>query len=123
MQKNQFIFIMGLLFSVFVALFALSNNQTVAINLLLYKFEGASQAVIIFVSAALGAIIVTLLGLVRYLKLKSELRKTKKENTDLTAQLENLTEQIKVMELRNEIEANDLNQDRDHDVVLDNAEE
>ncbi|MFA5527115.1 MAG: LapA family protein [Peptostreptococcales bacterium] len=110
MQKNQFMFIVGLLVCAIVAIFALINSQTVAINLFFYKFEGVSQAVVIFVSAALGALIVTLLGLVKHIILKNEVRRYKKETKDLIAQVDaltartqDLTEKLQVAEAKNEV--------------------
>lgn len=115
MQKNQFMFIVGLLVCAIVAIFALTNSQTVAINLFFYKFEGVSQAVVIFVSAALGALIVTFLGLVKHIMLKSEIRKYKKETKELITQVEelttktgDLTEKLRVSESKiEEAKAND----------------
>jgi|LSQX01.3.fsa_nt_gb uncharacterized integral membrane protein len=69
MQRNQVLFIVSLLFAVFITVFALINAEPVVVNLLFYKFQ-ASQALIIFFSAALGAIIVTSLGITSHFRLK-----------------------------------------------------
>lgn len=102
MQKNQLLFILGLVLAIIITLFALTNANPVAINLLFYKFE-ASQALVIFFSATFGAIIVTLLGLTKHLKLKVEIKKLKKENEKLNKENEKLnmeTEKLNI-EIKN----------------------
>lgn len=79
MQKSQFLFIISLVFAIIITAFAITNSEPVIINLFFYELT-ASQALVIFVSAALGAIIVTTLGLMRYIKLISEVKKLRKEN-------------------------------------------
>lgn len=90
MQKNQILFIVGLVFAIIITLFALTNSNVVVINLLFYRLK-ASQALIIFCSAALGAIIVTSLGLTKQFKLQNEIKKLKSENNNLTKKIEDLT--------------------------------
>ena len=85
MHKNQLLFVIGMIFAVLVTAFAMANAKPVEINLLFTKFE-ASQALLIFFSAALGAIIVTFMGLIRHFKLTGELRILRKENEKLRNQ-------------------------------------
>ncbi|NBI06932.1 LapA family protein [Senegalia massiliensis] len=82
-------FILSLLFAVLIATFAVQNSASVAINFLFTKVE-VSQALVIFISAALGAIIVAFLGLVKHRKMnktinqqKLEIEKLKKDCTRL----------------------------------------
>ncbi|KGG81512.1 hypothetical protein Y919_00695 [Caloranaerobacter azorensis H53214] len=74
-------FIFSLIFAILVAVFALKNADSVMIDFFFAKVQ-VSQAIVIFVSAALGAVIVTILGFVRQLKLtlkiKEQSRKIKK---------------------------------------------
>lgn len=73
----QFGFILSLLFAIIVTIFAIQNSDSVAINFLFAKVE-ISQALVIFISAALGAIIVTILGLVRQFKLTRKIKDQEK---------------------------------------------
>lgn len=79
MQKSQLLFIISLIFAIIVTVFALTNAEPVAVHLFFYTVE-ASQALVIFTSAASGAIIVITLGVVRYIKMVSELKNLRKEN-------------------------------------------
>lgn len=94
MQKNQFLFIISLIFSGVIAFFALINGETVSIDLFFYKLE-ASLALVVLASAILGAIIVTLLGLAQYIKMKMEIKKMAKENQELTRKNQELMKQVK----------------------------
>lgn len=85
MHKNQLLFVIGLIFAVLVTVFAMTNAKPVEINLLFTKFE-ASQALLVFISAAMGAVIVTLMGLIRHFRLTGELRTLRKENEKLRNQ-------------------------------------
>ena len=93
-------FILSLIFAGIVGLFALSNGEKVAIDLIFTKVE-MSQAIVIFISAFLGAIIVAILGLVKDLKYKKTIREItkeietiKEEKKGLIDQLENKEKQI-----------------------------
>jgi uncharacterized integral membrane protein len=107
MQKVQIMFLVSLLFAIIITIFALTNANPVVINMLFYKFE-ASQALIIFISAALGAVIVASLGLVNHIKLKSQIKTLHKANVELTAKINNLSAELKSDKIkRDEIEAKD----------------
>ncbi len=75
-------FIMSLVFAILVAFFALKNSASVSVDFLFAEIE-VSQAIVIFVSAALGAIIVTILGLVRQVKLSLKIKEQAKMITNL----------------------------------------
>lgn len=95
MQKGQVLFIIGLILAIIITVFALSNSEPVSISLLFHEFN-ASQALIIFVSAAVGAIIVATLGMVRYIRRMTEIRRLKKEIETLKKEivfLESLTDE------------------------------
>ncbi len=66
--------------AIIVAVFAVLNAETVSINLLFAKFE-LSQAVVILLSAALGALAMFLLNTVKVLKLKKEIKQLNKQIT------------------------------------------
>lgn len=101
MQKNQAFFICSLIFSILVTIFALTNARAVSVNLLFYQFQ-ASQAIIIIFSATIGAIIVTFLGLIKHIKLKSEIRTLRKENIDLTKRLDDVKKELNAVVLEKE---------------------
>ena len=87
MQKNQALFITGLIFAIFIILFTVTNANPVVVNVFFFKFK-TSQALIIFLSTALGAIIVTLMGLISHIKMKREIKKLSSENEVLNKKLQ-----------------------------------
>lgn len=107
MQKIQVMFIVSLVFAIIITIFALTNATPVVISLFFYKFT-ASQALIIFISAALGAVIVTSLGIVRHIKLKNEIKVLHKANDELSARIQSLSDEIEAAKLQKpEAEASD----------------
>ena len=113
MQKG---FIFSLIFAAIVAVFALSNADKVLIDLLFTKIE-ISQAIVIFVSTILGAVIVALLGMVKTFKLKKEIKETSKEIEPLEKEvidLKSLVENrgVEIKELNIQIE--ELEEAKDH---------
>ncbi|WMM24138.1 LapA family protein [Tissierella sp. MB52-C2] len=79
----EFKFIISLLFSVLVAIFAIQNAKSVEINFLFTKFT-ISQAVVILGSAIIGALIVLLLGLIKQIKQGVKIKQLKKEIETIT---------------------------------------
>lgn len=75
----QFWFIVSLLFAILIAVFAVQNSASVLINFLFTEVE-VSQALVIFISALVGAIIVALLGLVKHRKMAKTI---KDQNTEI----------------------------------------
>ncbi|SHH99656.1 lipopolysaccharide assembly protein LapA domain-containing protein [Clostridium grantii] len=71
-------FIFSLIFAIIVTIFALQNSAAVNINFLFANVE-VSQALVIFVSAVFGAIIVAILGFYRGVKIKMSLKKSNKQ--------------------------------------------
>lgn len=100
-------FIISLVFAIIVAVFALRNGGDVNIDFLFAKVQ-VSQAIVIFVSAALGAIIVTILGLVRHVKLTIKIKEQSKQISFLENEkqlLENKIEEIRVKDVANNTQA------------------
>lgn len=85
----RFNFIAALILSIIVASFAIVNSKIVTINLLFTKVS-VSQALVIFISVAVGAIIALLFGLVKELKLKKELKDKKKELKEKKEEIEKI---------------------------------
>lgn len=96
-------FVLSLIFALVVATFAIQNADSVAINFITWKIS-VSQALIILVSAIVGALIVMLLSLFKQLKMGSAIRSEKKtvstlqaENIALRNKLDQATEKIAAM--------------------------
>ncbi len=107
MQKVQFTFIVGLVFAIIITVFALTNANPVVINLFFYKIT-ASQALVIFISAALGAVIVSSLGFVNQIKLKNQIKTLRKANEELSAKIKNLTDGSEASNIANDIETKNI---------------
>lgn len=84
----QFGFILSLIFATIVAVFALKNADQVLIDFIFKKIH-ISQALIIFLSAILGAVIVAILGSIKIIKCKKEIKELNKKNELLSNENEN----------------------------------
>ncbi|SMB81087.1 Protein of unknown function [Desulfonispora thiosulfatigenes DSM 11270] len=91
-------FSLSLLFAVLVALFAIQNSGTVEINFLFVNFS-ASQALIILISAAFGAVIALLLSLVKQYQQSRKLKECKQEKEILEKDKKQLEQEL---ELKNQ---------------------
>lgn len=96
-------FIISLIFAAIVGVFALSNSEPVTINLIFTELI-MSQAIVIFLSAILGAIVVAFLGWVKGLKFKKEIRELNRkvlliddEKAKLVELMDKKEEQIKML--------------------------
>ena len=78
-------FIIALVFAIIIAVFALNNAELVMIDFLFTQVK-ISQAIVIFGSSILGAVIMAILGAVRNFKLK-------RENREISSELEQLREE------------------------------
>ncbi len=72
-------FIISLIFAGIVGLFALNNGGKVLIDLFFIEVE-ISQAIVIFISAFLGAIIAAILGWIKDFKSNKKIKELIKEN-------------------------------------------
>ncbi len=104
-------FVFSLIFAAIVAVFALNNADKVLIDFLFTKVE-ISQAIVIFASAILGAVTVSVLGLVKNIKFKKEIKELNKkvdsienERKNLESLLEERGEEIK--SLKNKVIVDD----------------
>lgn len=93
-------FIFSLILAGIVGIFALNNAEKVSVDLIFTTLE-ISQAIVIFISAFLGAIIVAFLGWVKDLKFKKEIKELnqekqiiEEERNKLISQLQSKEEQI-----------------------------
>ncbi|MGE5629343.1 MAG: lipopolysaccharide assembly protein LapA domain-containing protein [Solirubrobacterales bacterium] len=74
----QIWFIISLVFSLIIALFAALNSDVVTIRLIFAKYQ-LSQSLVIILSAAIGAIIAIFLGLFSKIKTKLKIRELNNE--------------------------------------------
>lgn len=97
-MQLKFIFI--LILSVIVALFAIQNSAAVPVNFMMYHLE-ISQALIILISAIIGAIIAFSLGLMKQFSVSKSLKGKDKKIRELETSIANLkienAEQIQKM--------------------------
>ena len=94
-------FIFSLIFAAIVAVFALNNGDKVLIDFLFTKVE-ISQAIIIFASAILGAVTVSILGAVKNIKFRKEIKELNKKINLIEEQRKDL--ELLLEERGNEIE-------------------
>ena len=90
----NFILVVSLLFALVVAVFAVQNNAPVEISFLGWTFPGTSLVIIIFGSAAAGAVSVFFLGLFKQIKMKMEIRQLKAENSNLKFELNKVQSEV-----------------------------
>lgn len=96
-------FILSLGFSIIIALFAIANAGSVRVNFIFAVYE-VSQAIVILISAIVGAVIVMLLSIVKNIKLNmkissqekviSELQREKEKNLAQFTELEKKYEEL-----------------------------
>lgn len=106
-------FIISLIFAVIVALFAIQNASTVEISILFAKYN-ISQAIVIFVSAILGAIIVLLLSMVKQIKMNITIKTCNKKISHLEEENKNLKDRL---EIKDKVDLNKLESE-----VMDNSD-
>lgn len=75
-------FVLALIFALIVAVFAIQNAEAVDISFLTMDLS-ISQALVILISAAFGALVVLLLSLVRWIKCQSKIKSQAKTISSL----------------------------------------
>ena len=90
-------FVFALLLSILITIFAIANSTTVMINFLFTQVP-VSQALVIFISAAVGALVVLIFSLMREFKLKRNLKKKKNEIEDLKEEKEELDDKLQELD-------------------------
>lgn len=111
MQKN---IIITLLFSILIALFAILNAGVVPVNLIFTQID-ISAALVILISASIGAIIVYSLDAVSKIKTKKKHKELEKKNENLNKEiiklnallLNNLSQPEKEVDITKEEESKD----------------
>jgi uncharacterized integral membrane protein len=98
MVYMQATFIISLIFSILVAIFALLNGDVVSINLVFEKFQ-MSQALVILIAAALGAVAVYFMSFVRRVKSALKIKELEKKLKVSETEILSLKEKINASEL------------------------
>ncbi len=100
MQKSL---IITLILAIIIGVFALSNSEAVEIDFVFAEVI-LSQAIVIFISVLLGAVVAVLLGIVREHKLKKTIKEQKqtittleKDIADLNLQIQSKEEKLKLL--------------------------
>jgi uncharacterized integral membrane protein len=93
----QLYFILSLIASIVVIIFALTNSAAVPVRIFFAQYE-LSLALIIFISTAFGAIIASMLGLVNHFKLKIKIKRLHNENQALIVEQKKLQEELSAFE-------------------------
>ena len=99
----QLYFILSLIASIAVIIFAITNATAVPVRIFFAEYE-LSLALIIFISTAFGAVIASMLGLVNHIKLKLQIKRLSNENQVLEAEQKKLQEEISAHEALKPIE-------------------
>lgn len=90
---SQLYIILGLVFSLAVAIFAVQNSTAVDVKFLGWSFEDISLVVVILSSVVGGVLISILLGLPRQLRNTMKLRELSTQNQRLSDELEKLSKE------------------------------
>lgn len=98
----QVYFIVSLLFACLVAIFALQNSSAVTIQFITWELANISLVLIIFASAAIGALAVMFLGLGKQLKLVFQLRQLTHHKKQLEEDVLELKRQLDKFRLSDE---------------------
>jgi putative membrane protein len=95
MQKN---IIITLFFSIIITVFALLNSDPIAINLAFGEVD-ISVALVILISATLGAVLVYSLATIAKIKAKKKLKLAEEALLDMTKECQKLEEKLGVSEV------------------------
>lgn len=88
----QFYVILGLLFSLAVAIFAVQNSTSVDVKFLAWGFNDISLVLVIISSAVGGALVTLLFSLPKQLRNAMKVNDLTAKNQKLTAELEKFTQ-------------------------------
>ncbi len=98
-EKMDWKFVLALIFALLVAIFALQNAGAVDISFLTFELS-VSQALVILISAIIGALVVMLLSLIRWIKLQSKIKSLTKQNSILENEVKKLTQKVSDLEAK-----------------------
>ena len=95
----QLVFVLSLVFAIIIAVFALNNGEKVTIDFL-FSTKEVSQALVILVSTAFGAVIVAVLGLVAQIKLSLKVKEQGKQIKTLQEEKDELLMQLETNSIK-----------------------
>jgi len=104
--------ILGLIFAIIVAIFALQNATIVALNILIWNFE-ISLAVVVLVSIIFGALVIGIFSYFKQFQLKRENKKLRLEKEELQQKLNNLREETQKAQYYNTLDQNNDEPDKE----------
>jgi len=84
LSRAQLYLVLGILFALIVAIFAVQNTEKVVIYFLFWQMQEASKVIIILASAAFGALAMFFLGFMWSYKKIKRIRQLEAEIADLT---------------------------------------
>lgn len=98
-------FIISLVFAIIVAVFGIQNAEIISVNFFSTKVN-ISLALIIFVSAIIGAIVVTLLGVQKEFTLKRGNKRLAKKADNFQSEIEICKNENVALKIENEANKN-----------------
>jgi len=99
----QIWFVISLIFSAIITLFAVLNPEVVTIKLFWVNYE-LSQSLVILMSAAFGAIITIFLGIFSKIKSRLKIRELSSELASANQKIELLSDNLKIYEMKSNLE-------------------
>lgn len=97
MKHVEWWFLFAILIMIVVTVFALSNASPAPVRFFVWTFE-LSLALLIFISAAIGAVIAIILGLVKQLSNRKRFKQLEKQVSSLEKEKAELQRQVAEME-------------------------
>ncbi len=94
-------FVVALLFALIVAVFAIQNAEAVEVSFLTFEMS-MSQALVILISAAFGALAVLMLSLIRWIKYKAKIIGSTKSINSLEQENKKLKMKLEECKAKNE---------------------
>lgn len=93
----QFYLLMGLIFSLGVAVFAVQNYTMVNINLFFWQLSDISLVLVIFGSALIGAAAAGLFGVVKQLQLNKTIKSSKIQIDEYRQEIGSLQQELNML--------------------------
>ncbi|WFA07787.1 LapA family protein [Tissierella sp. Yu-01] len=115
----EFKFIVSLIFAILVAIFAIQNAGYVEVRFFFGHFT-ISQAVVILISAVVGALIVLLLGLIKQIRQNLKMKQLSKEIELLKIEKNQLRSKLDELNLVNKVK-DDIVEEIIEDEIKDNV--
>ena len=97
-DSMQKFFILSLIASIIIVFFAVTNAAAVPVRVFLAQYE-LSLALIIFISTAFGAVIATMIALVKQFKLNKQIKSLTAENHTLMLENKQLHDGINTLKM------------------------